>query len=59
MWQVVPRNDWMCSQGPLASEGRDLGALARFIDESLPGLATMVVRGDVPDSLPVFVVSEA
>jgi hypothetical protein len=59
VWHLVPRNDWMCPRGALASEGRDLGTLGRFIEESRPGLATLVVRGDVPDALPVFVVSEA
>ena len=59
VWQVVPRNDWMCPRPPVAHEGRDLAALARLIDEGATGLATLVRRGDVADSPPVFVVSAA
>ncbi len=59
VWHVVPRNDWMCPRPPAAHAGRDLAALAQRIDEGTPGLATMVWRGDVADSLPVFVVSPA
>lgn len=59
VWQRVPRNDWMCPRPALASESRDLEVLARGIDDGPPGLATMLIRGDDPVSLPVFVLSPA
>ncbi|MDO9316018.1 MAG: DUF1853 family protein [Burkholderiaceae bacterium] len=57
VWHLVPRNDWMCPRALPTSEGQDLSTLARFIDEGRPGLATMVMRGDIPGALPVFVLS--
>lgn len=59
VWQRVPRNDWMCPRPALASESRDLDTLARCIDDGPTGLATMLIRGDDPVSLPVFVLSPA
>ena len=59
VWHVVPRNDWMCPRPPDASEGRDLAAVGRFIDETAPGLATMLVRDDAVDGPPLFVLSPA
>ncbi len=59
VWHWVPRNDWMCPRPPRASEGRDLGAIAQRIDDGPHGLATMLLRGDEADSLPVFVLSPA
>ncbi len=59
VWHVVPRNDWMCPRPPIATEGRSLHAIAaRLIDEPT-ALATMVLRDDEPEPLPLFVVSPA
>ena len=56
VWHVVPRNDWMCPQPPMASEGgRTLVDIAP--SNGAQGLATMVLRRDQPESLPLFVVS--
>ncbi len=58
VWHVVPRNDWMCPQPPLASEGgRTLFDIAS--GDRAQGLATMVLRSDRPESPPLFVVSPA
>ena len=59
VWHRVPRNDWMCPRLPRAFEGLDLMALGKLIEAEAPGLATMVMRGDAPDALPVFVLSPA
>ena len=59
VWHVVPRNDWMCAQSMTASEGRTLGDIAARLDGGGQVLATMVLRGDEPDPLPLFVVSPA
>ena len=56
VWHRVPRNDWMCPHPPVASEGRALDDLADPFNGSAQGLATMVLRGDRTDSLPLFVV---
>lgn len=59
VWHVVPRNDWMCPRPPIAAEARSLHAIgARLIDEPT-SLATMVLRGDEPEPLPLFLVSPA
>lgn len=59
VWHVVPRHDWMLPRVPLPADGRDLGVLAALIEADRRGLATMVMRGDVPGELPVFVLSRA
>lgn len=59
VWQVVPRNDWMCPRWPNAADGVALGDIAHRIDDGAPGLATMVRRVDEPERVPVFVVSAA
>ena len=59
VWHVVPRNDWMCPQPPIALCGQTLGDIAERIDDGGQLLATMVLRGDEHDPLPLFVVSPA
>lgn len=55
VWHRVPRNDWMCPRPPMACDGRTLADIAQR--DGAPSLATMVLRSDVADSLPLFVVS--
>ncbi len=58
VWHVVPRNDWMCPQSPMASEaGRTLFDIA--LSNRAQDVATMVLCSDQPESLPLFVVSPA
>lgn len=57
VWHLVPRNDWMWPRPPPVCAGRDLAALGQRIDAEAQGLATLLVRSDAADSLPVFVVS--
>ena len=59
VWHVVPRNDWMCARPMTTSEGRTLGDIAASLDGGGQVLATMVLRGDEHDPLPLFVVSPA
>jgi len=59
VWHVVPRNDWMCPRPLIASDGRTLHAIFERLADVSPALATMVLRGDEHDPLPLFVVSPA
>ena len=59
IWHVVPRNDWMCPRPPIAAEGLSLHAIADGLRREPITLATMVLRGDGREQLPLFVVSPA
>jgi hypothetical protein len=59
VWHVVPRNDWMCPRPPRASDGLTLHAMADHLGNAPNALATMVLRGDEVDPLPLFLVSPA
>ena len=59
VWHVVPRNDWMCPHSLISSDGLTLRAIADRLSNAPTALATMVLRGDEPDPLPLFVVSPA
>ena len=59
VWHVVPRNEWMCPRPLIASDGCTLRAIADRLNDVPTALATMVLRGDDHDPLPLFVVSPA
>jgi hypothetical protein len=59
VWHIVPRNDWMCPRPLIAHDGQTLHAIADRLDDAATALATMVLRGDQRDPLPLFVVSPA
>lgn len=56
VWHVVSRYDWMCPPPPQAVPGQPLPQLVAGLGDPLPAVATMVVRDDAPEALPLFIV---